>query len=84
VPVEHHPLEYIDFKGIIPARMYGAGAVVVWDSGDYDILEKKKDKIAFILKGKNSRDDARASDRLPAITVANTNPSARPKVTHKL
>jgi bifunctional non-homologous end joining protein LigD len=32
--------------------MYGAGAMMFWDSGDYDILEEKKDKIAFFLKGK--------------------------------
>ena len=50
--VEDHPLEYIDFEGIIPDGMYGAGAVVVWDNGTYDILEEKKDKISFFLKGK--------------------------------
>lgn len=51
IMVEDHPLEYIDFEGIIPKGMYGAGAVVVWESGDYELIEEKKDKISFILKG---------------------------------
>jgi bifunctional non-homologous end joining protein LigD len=53
VLVEDHTLENIYFEEIIiPEEMYGAGAVVVWDSGDYNLLEEKKDRIAFFLKGK--------------------------------
>ncbi|HEY7679707.1 MAG TPA: DNA polymerase ligase N-terminal domain-containing protein, partial [Terriglobia bacterium] len=41
VHVEDHPLDYGGFEGNIPAGQYGAGSVMVWDRGTYDVLGKE-------------------------------------------
>jgi bifunctional non-homologous end joining protein LigD len=56
IRTEDHPLEYVDFEGIIPEGNYGAGAMIVWDRGRWIPLNDpgaglEKGKLLFELKG---------------------------------
>ncbi len=56
VKVEDHPIEYVDFEGLIPEGNYGAGAMIVWDRGVWvplsDVAEGfEKGKLLFELRG---------------------------------
>ncbi len=51
VHVEDHPIEYFDFEGVIPARQYGSGDVIVWDWGTYAPESETPDPIKAITDG---------------------------------
>ena len=60
VLTEDHPLDYLLFEGTIPQGSYGAGTVIVWDTGTYTSEQElsdqfKKGKITFSLFGHKLR-----------------------------
>jgi bifunctional non-homologous end joining protein LigD len=56
VMTEDHPLDYLLFEGVIPKGNYGAGTVIVWDTGyyktEYDLSQQlQSGKAIFTLFG---------------------------------
>jgi DNA ligase D-like protein (predicted 3'-phosphoesterase) len=52
IAVADHPIEYADFEGEIPEGQYGAGRVVLWDKGSYNLLENGKNRFKLRFLGK--------------------------------
>jgi bifunctional non-homologous end joining protein LigD len=50
VHVEDHPIEYLDFEGVIPSGEYGGGDVIVWDIGTW-IPHETDDPAAAVAAG---------------------------------
>jgi bifunctional non-homologous end joining protein LigD len=59
---EDHPLEYLDFEGIIPFGEYGGGDVIVWDQGAWEpeglddpAISLEDGELKFVLHGRRLR-----------------------------
>src|SRR4051812_38015380 len=56
--VEDHPIDYGGFEGTIPPGNYGAGTVMLWDFGTYEVVggdplrALEKGKVPLELQGK--------------------------------
>lgn len=55
VRTEDHPLEYATFQGVIPQGEYGAGEVIIWDTGTYDTEKFRDDEVIVDLHGSRIR-----------------------------
>jgi DNA ligase D-like protein (predicted 3'-phosphoesterase) len=58
VRTEDHPLEYARFEGSIPEGEYGAGVVIVWDTGEYENMSREEGKeipLEEALEGGNAK-----------------------------
>jgi bifunctional non-homologous end joining protein LigD len=51
VRTEDHPLEYLDFHGVIPKGQYGAGEMTIWDRGTYETHKWEDRKVEVTFHG---------------------------------
>jgi bifunctional non-homologous end joining protein LigD len=65
---EDHPMDYANFEGTIPKGEYGGGTVMVWDIGNYELIDGNywQGKLHILLNGKKLKGEwviVKGSDR---------------------
>jgi len=61
VEVEDHPVDYVEFEGVIPEGQYGGGTVMVWDRGKYFVYGEQPvkslqdGKLHLVLEGEKAK-----------------------------
>jgi DNA ligase D-like protein (predicted 3'-phosphoesterase) len=55
VETEDHPIEYLNFEGVIPEGQYGSGEVKIWDRGKFHLVERTPDRIIIDIEGTKLR-----------------------------
>ena len=79
VEVEDHPLAYGDFEGTIGKGNYGAGAVIVWDTGTYRTLSDDDEPLADQLDRGHARVWLEGQKVRGGYTLQRTHSGAKPK-----
>ncbi|HEX4667594.1 MAG TPA: non-homologous end-joining DNA ligase [Chthoniobacterales bacterium] len=81
---EDHPLDYLQFEGVIPEGEYGGGTVMVWDIGTYEPLEGNfwKGALTIFLSGKKLKGEwnlrrTEADDKKPRWLITKTGGNAK-------
>src|SRR5438874_9376584 len=89
VEVEDHPIEYETFEGVIPEGNYGAGTVMVWDRGHYQVYGEepvkswREGKLQLVLEGEKAKGEwtvirLRGDDEKPQWLLLKTGASLKP------
>ena len=60
IQVEDHPLEYVNFEGVIPKGEYGGGTMWRFAQGRYQLTKEKKDGFYFRLQSRELNAEFRA------------------------
>ena len=55
IHTEDHPLNYLEFEGEIPDGSYGAGQILIWDSGTYEAEKLEPDEVIAVFHGRRLR-----------------------------